>query len=722
MRKFFKGQAERVTTTYVEADGYTEQLNWFDADAEHKVREVRAGRIQRLTGRSDSGTFHPGVGTNPDAPLAWITEDEKIVAASRPYALEMTVTAANNAGQIVGGPVLTATDPAVIALADASAQRVVLVNNATRRGIQRTIASGVTAGYSPFEIAYGSTATRKAGFRPLSDMVQHLYRGRPECIARTEMAYSNNGASLWRYRERGQSLVEVLDGPGCALTHHVQGLKPGESSAQDINGETISIQEANEWQLAHPNCRRVFVPLEQTGGRPPRRGRPAPISDYGVQALTTQQRAQIAADTARTTRVAPKPPKPPAVRPENPFERPDLRDLKTADDYMAYGRELEAHIATLAAEEELRLLPLVAEAIKQEKAAANTAYASRIQLRRLEHDMQYPRQRLRAARATQTQSDRERYYQIYGTMPDADEIALQASRVRSAQAEIDKAAKVFAQHMEDVAQAGVRRDALEVELLAIKPVLRLEQLRTSRAMGPPKTAAGKPQYAKISKSITKANRRAIQDAQDRLPTAWLNTAEMRHPQGLRVRTSTNKGGKPRGKYSPKYDGDGKQTDEIFLHNDKRGASANDSVALHEYIHRIEHADMDLGKLMQQFYYDNTEPGLPYTIDFTEYYRYKKGSKLWPHDYMGRQYGNAADIPVGQSAIDSMRQAMPWAEDPDFGRVGYSGEILTMLVEAALALPVAADGHKTPWEKRKVQREINDDKDLMGLVMGLLAGF
>ena len=235
-RRFFIGQAKRVIKIWLDAGGYLSSAG----DGEYK---------------------------DPATAMMGVSEDAAAVAASRPYVLEMTISALNNSAAVTAGATFIATDPIVLYLVERSAQRVVKINEATRRGIQRTILRGAAAGYSPREVAYGSTATRKAGYRPLENVVQALYRGRPECIARTELAYSNNGASLYQMEEMGLGQVQVIDGPGCALTQHVPGLQPGESSAEDINGRVITTKEANQWQLAHPNCRRVFLPMRAAPSR-----------------------------------------------------------------------------------------------------------------------------------------------------------------------------------------------------------------------------------------------------------------------------------------------------------------------------------------------------------------------------------------------------------------------------------------------------------------------
>jgi len=266
-RKFFRAQAKRVVKIWIDADGYLSST----AEGEYK---------------------------DPAQAMFGTGEDVRAVAMSRPYVLEMTVTSLNAAGNLVGAAPILGTDPMVLFLTDQSAQRVVRINDATRRGVQRTITLGQASGYSPYEIAYGSTATRKAGFRPIKGMVEQLYQGRPECIARTEMAYSNNGAALHRFNQMGLGDVEVSDGPGCALTHHVQGLKPGQSSSDDINGRVIPMKEANAWQVAHPNCRRVFLPLARAPSRP--RARSQPPESFVTGALTAAAAAAAAREMAQT--------------------------------------------------------------------------------------------------------------------------------------------------------------------------------------------------------------------------------------------------------------------------------------------------------------------------------------------------------------------------------------------------------------------------------------
>ena len=179
-------------------------------------------------------------------------EDELIMRVSNVHVLEMTETALDTAGQLVGAPAIRAADPLILEITESSAQRVVQINGATRRAVQRSIVAGQAAGYSPYEIAYGSTRTRKDKYRPLKSMVDMMYRGRPECIARTEMAFTNNEAQIRRFQQMGMNTVEVYDGPDCGWESH--------QDPDKANGTTRSMNDALSMLISHPNCVRSFVP------------------------------------------------------------------------------------------------------------------------------------------------------------------------------------------------------------------------------------------------------------------------------------------------------------------------------------------------------------------------------------------------------------------------------------------------------------------------------
>ena len=249
LRRFFTGQAKRVVKIWLDAGGY-------------------------LTSTSD------GEYKDAASQIIGATENDAIIAATRRYALEITVVSLNQAeelsvavtGTALGGQIL-ANDPMALYLAAQSAQRVVLVNDATRRAIARTIAKGMSEGFSAYEIARGSTRTKLLKYRPLDKIVgpPYLYRNRPDCIARTELAFSNNGAALHRYDAAGMAMVEVSDGPDCGWEYH--------DDPDKANRTLRTLKASNQFQIAHPNCVRVFMPSHMRTRRR-REGPAAPIETF----------------------------------------------------------------------------------------------------------------------------------------------------------------------------------------------------------------------------------------------------------------------------------------------------------------------------------------------------------------------------------------------------------------------------------------------------------
>ena len=658
MRKFFVGQAKRVTKGYMDAGGYLSA----HADGEYK---------------------------DPASQLLGVNEDQAIVAASRPYVLEMTVAAINAASDLVGAPRVAAakalkepdilgTDPTVLFLTDQSAQRVVQVNDATRRGVQRTIVKGAAAGYSDYEIAYGSTRTRKDGFRPLKGMVERLYRGRPECIARTELAYSNNGASLHRYSQWGQDMVEVSDGPGCALTHHVQGLRPGESSSDDINGQKIAVKEANNWQVAHPNCRRVFLPLRQV--RKPTTP-PMEAEAFITRPLPAAQRARVARDMARPRVTAPpKPPAPQVIEEAVPtptatvYERAaEIRanqSMTTLDDALALGKELE--------EEWQKEYAALGKGLQQAVTeAGDRSFKADIARKRAFRHIDEHAERGRELGDQLGEAwfqRRDRLLKAYGAAVEESEAAI--------------AAKLKA----EAAQAAVANQAT------------MAVLGRTRAMGRGTGATQKANTVPVRGRPIKENRAAFTWAQDQLPQDWLVEMQKgyeRGPGGGAVRLTSKK----RGYY--RFVGDviatpGKQTAT------KKWATPayNQEVSLHELVHRVQHSAYGrrhvaqppqgitgmerLNEITQELYkVRTTSPqGVRSAAKHIEGYGanevFRDGFPPWPHEYLAKEYGDV-----------------------------HSSEVLTMGVQAIL-------GPGAPHYNAAHVR-IQQDKQLMQFLLGVLAG-
>ena len=76
---------------------------------------------------------------------------------------------------------------------------------------------------------------------------------RGKMIARTEMALIDQASATDRYRAGGVKTVEVFDGAGCGWSTHDDGDK--------ANGSIRTLRQAEAMPLAHPNCRRAFMPV-----------------------------------------------------------------------------------------------------------------------------------------------------------------------------------------------------------------------------------------------------------------------------------------------------------------------------------------------------------------------------------------------------------------------------------------------------------------------------
>lgn len=69
-------------------------------------------------------------------------------------------------------------------------------------------------------------------------------------LAKSAVAY--NAGTLNRAREAGVRYMEVFDGAGCGWTSHQDPDKAG--------GTVRTVEEAADWPISHPRCRRAFGP------------------------------------------------------------------------------------------------------------------------------------------------------------------------------------------------------------------------------------------------------------------------------------------------------------------------------------------------------------------------------------------------------------------------------------------------------------------------------
>lgn len=142
------------------------------------------------------------------------------------------------------------TDPRVLAILGESAQRLRHVTEETRRAVQRELVEGASRHYSPYQIAHG---VPKEGYRGLQAVVQETYRNRAETIARTEIALASAASAADRYGVAGVQYVDIRDGAGCGWTRH--------DDEDKANGTRRLLADYVRYPLAHPNCRRVAIPV-----------------------------------------------------------------------------------------------------------------------------------------------------------------------------------------------------------------------------------------------------------------------------------------------------------------------------------------------------------------------------------------------------------------------------------------------------------------------------
>lgn len=84
--------------------------------------------------------------------------------------------------------------------------------------------------------------------------LRELFGNRAQTIALTETATTYNLASSAGYRESGLiDEVEVYDGEDCGWTEH--------DDPDLADGSTRTLDEADNYPVAHPNCQRAFGPV-----------------------------------------------------------------------------------------------------------------------------------------------------------------------------------------------------------------------------------------------------------------------------------------------------------------------------------------------------------------------------------------------------------------------------------------------------------------------------
>jgi hypothetical protein len=135
-------------------------------------------------------------------------------------------------------------------------RRVKDVTDVSRQALRVAVATGIERGYSIEQLVAG---VGDDGFRGLTDLVASWAsttddaQSRAQTIALTETATAYSLSSTAAYRDSGLvNEVEVLDGPECGWESH--------DDPDLADGSRRTLDEADEYPVAHPNCQRAFAP------------------------------------------------------------------------------------------------------------------------------------------------------------------------------------------------------------------------------------------------------------------------------------------------------------------------------------------------------------------------------------------------------------------------------------------------------------------------------
>jgi AcrR family transcriptional regulator len=139
-------------------------------------------------------------------------------------------------------------DEATREVLEQAAERVVRIDETTRKKLIERLQEGQQRGLSSWQIAYGDP---QSGFAGIEGLFEETWAGRAETVSRTEMAESQRLSAINRYQATGLvDRVQLIDGDY------------DEPCAQR-NGRVVPLAQTPG--LNHPNCTLVLVPLLREG-------------------------------------------------------------------------------------------------------------------------------------------------------------------------------------------------------------------------------------------------------------------------------------------------------------------------------------------------------------------------------------------------------------------------------------------------------------------------
>lgn len=124
-------------------------------------------------------------------------------------------------------------------------KRIMGIEAETMARVKSYVEQGLQEGWSPGKLARHIAADESHAFDRTRSLV----------IARTETGNAYNLGSLTGYRQSGRvDMVEVMDGDECTWPE-------GHGDEPFADGMIVTLAEAEDAPLAHPNCVRAFSPV-----------------------------------------------------------------------------------------------------------------------------------------------------------------------------------------------------------------------------------------------------------------------------------------------------------------------------------------------------------------------------------------------------------------------------------------------------------------------------
>ncbi|TQK44423.1 hypothetical protein FBY35_5927 [Streptomyces sp. SLBN-118] len=123
---------------------------------------------------------------------------------------------------------------------------------AARREVPLLAAGNKTAKQAVKNLAYRLAASHKLTHVIYRNGARVPVRAWAEAATLTKSAVAYNAGTLNRTRQAGFSVVEVFDGFDCGWTSH----QDPDKAARTLR----TVEEAAEWPISHPRCRRAFGP------------------------------------------------------------------------------------------------------------------------------------------------------------------------------------------------------------------------------------------------------------------------------------------------------------------------------------------------------------------------------------------------------------------------------------------------------------------------------